>query len=170
MTQVLTEFAKISVFYDLSVDKIGEEFGCLYVSRFCAVAASQRHKIGRLLKAKRADLFNSGLSGLSLHPRITWARSACESRANSAMQSKLGRVVEFGRISSFRPRRYRTASNAPGSVRLDAGGLDHLGPLDDFRADERVELLGRASDRDHSQIPELILDLARIERPDEIGA
>ena len=54
------------VSYDSSVDKIGEEFGFIYVSRFCAVAKLQRHKIGRLWKAKRADLFNSGLSGLSV--------------------------------------------------------------------------------------------------------
>src|SRR3970040_2111480 len=50
--------------YDSSVDTIGEVFGFIYVSRFCAVAKLQRHKIGRLWKAKRAHLFASGFAGL----------------------------------------------------------------------------------------------------------
>ena len=46
---------------DSGVDTTGKDFGFVYVSRFWEVATSQLPKIGRLWKAKRADLFNSGL-------------------------------------------------------------------------------------------------------------
>ena len=66
----MTERAPNLVSYKSSVDRSGEDFGFIYVSRFCAVAKLQRHKIGRLWNAKRADLFNSGWSGLGEYEGI----------------------------------------------------------------------------------------------------
>ena len=63
-------------------------------------------------------------------------------------------------------------SRGCGSIRLDAGELDHLGPLFGFFRDELAEVGGRAGKRRAAQVGKPRLDLrigeARVDLPVEL--